>query len=191
METLIDAWSQGWDNYHPQWRCKYLTSSRNCEGGRGELHAITNCFHPQQKDQSYWNCTPETCPLVRQTEETDMAKVRTFDTGATRDTEDGKLDYEGFLSGRVLKRYAEYMHKHRIQTDGTQRDSDNWQRGIPRSAYMKSKWRHFMDTFLLHRDLPHLATVPDLEESLCAELFNTMGYLHELLKERDDETVSR
>jgi len=38
-----------------------------------------------------------------------MEKVRTFDTGATRDTEDGKLDYEGFLSGRVLKRYAEYM----------------------------------------------------------------------------------
>ena len=41
-------------------------------------------------------------------------KIRTFETGATRDTELGKLDYEGFLSPTVLKAYAEYLNKHRV-----------------------------------------------------------------------------
>src|SRR5262249_20215749 len=57
--------------------------------------------------------------------------ARIFKTGATRDTDTGKLDYEGFLSPLVLKRYAEYMHQHRVMKDGAMRASDNWQRGIP------------------------------------------------------------
>jgi len=32
--------------------------------------------------------------------------MRQFESGATRDTEDGKLDYEGFLSPAVLLRFA-------------------------------------------------------------------------------------
>jgi len=116
--------------------------------------------------------------------------MREFDTGATRDSDENKYDYEGILSPCVLKRYAEYMHKHRIQADGKLRDSDNWQKGIPVEQYMKSKWRHFMDTWMLHRQLMNeIKSFPDrseedinLEESLCAELFNTMGMLHELLK---------
>ena len=72
-----------------------------------------------------------------------MTAVRTFDTGATRDTDDGKLDYEGFISPLVLERFARYMHTHRLQPDGTLRDSDNWQKGIPRDQYIKSAWRHF------------------------------------------------
>jgi hypothetical protein len=113
--------------------------------------------------------------------------VRTFDTGATRDTDAGKLDYEGFLSPLVLRRYAEYMHKHRIQADGTERASDNWQKGIPYDAYMKSKWRHFMDTWTMHR-LPRYSHDDALAESLCAEIFNSMGYLHELLKDSVQST---
>jgi len=41
-----------------------------------------------------------------------MGKIRKFDTGATRDTNEGKYDYEGILSPTVIKRYAEYMNKH-------------------------------------------------------------------------------
>lgn len=107
--------------------------------------------------------------------------MRTFDTGATRDTEVGKLDYEGFLSPLVLRRFAEYMDKHRYQADGNVRDSDNWQKGIPMDAYMKSGWRHFMDWWTLHRD-PNIDG--DIEEALAAMLFNVQGYLHELLKHR-------
>ena len=107
--------------------------------------------------------------------------MREFDTGATRDTDTNKLDYEGFLSPLVLERYAQYLNKHRVQADGKLRDSDNWQKGIPIKVYMKSKWRHFMDTWLWYRVKPVGANI---EESLCAVIFNAQGYLFELLKER-------
>lgn len=102
--------------------------------------------------------------------------VRKFETGATRDTDTSKYDYEGFLSPLVVERYAEYMHKNRHQRDGTLRASDNWQKGIPLDVYMKSLWRHFMSMWKAHRrgDVQ--------EEEMCAILFNTMGYLHEHLK---------
>ena len=106
-------------------------------------------------------------------------RIRTFGSGATRDTDVGKLDYEGFLSPLVLKRYAEYLNKHRIQSDGKLRDSDNWQKGIPIKEYMKSKARHFFSTWLWHRNK---SVGIDIEDTLCAEMFNTMGMLLELLK---------
>ncbi len=110
--------------------------------------------------------------------------MRTFETGATRNDDEDRLDYEGFLSPRVLVRFAQYMHTHRKQADGKLRDSDNWQKGIPITQYMKSKWRHFMDTWVWHRTKPVDA---DIEDSLCAELFNTMGMLDEVLKEKEGE----
>jgi hypothetical protein len=114
-------------------------------------------------------------------------RVRQFASGATRDGEDGKLDYEGFLSPLVLERFARYMHKHRAQGDGKLRDSDNWQKGIPLAAYMKSGWRHFMDWWQIHRGKPwgRPAENEALEDALCALLFNVQGYLHELLSERE------
>ena len=107
--------------------------------------------------------------------------MREFDTGATRDTEEGKLDYEGFLSPLVIERYGQYMNTHRIQADGKLRASDNWQKGIPREAYIKSGWRHFFDWWALHRGYNRDV---QLQDALCALLFNVMGYLHEVLKER-------
>ena len=106
---------------------------------------------------------------------------RTFESGATRDTDTGKLDYEGFLSPLVLERYAQYLNKHRTMKDGTERASDNWQNGIPLSVYMKSLLRHVVAVWTIHRGWPHKE---DLEEALCAVMFNTMGYLHEILKFR-------
>ncbi len=110
--------------------------------------------------------------------------MRHFDTGATRDTDEGKLDYEGALSHSVLQRYAEYMLKHCTQADGGARDCDNWQKGIPKVAYMKSMFRHFMDVWLYHRGG---SSREALEESLCALLFNVMGYFHEFIKENEHE----
>lgn len=109
--------------------------------------------------------------------------MRTFDSGATRDDNEDKYNYEGLLSPIVLVRYAQYMHKHRKQADGKLRDADNWQKGIPVKTYMEGKWRHFMDTWLHHRLRTDLSNSEDIEESLCAELFNTMGMLYEILKE--------
>lgn len=119
-----------------------------------------------------------------------MGETRVFDTGATRDTDLNKLDYEGFLSPLVLQRFAEYMNRHRVQTDGKLRDSDNWQKGIPKAAYMKSMWRHFMDVWKWHRGLEVTqlnnagGELVEQDECLCALLFNVMGYLHEDLKDR-------
>jgi hypothetical protein len=117
-----------------------------------------------------------------------MTQVRTFDTGATRDSDDGKFDYEGFLSPAVLEEFAAYMHRNRVQSDGSLRASDNWQKGIPVDQYMKSWWRHFMDVWMLHRGLEPASGV-DMITSLCACLFNNMGMLHELLNE-ERETQS-
>ena len=104
--------------------------------------------------------------------------VRTFETGATRDTDVDKLDYEGFLCPLVLERYAQYLHKHR-QTANGMRDSDNWQNGIPLDVYMKSAWRHFHAVWKHHRSNKK----GDVTEDIAALLFNMMGYMHELLKQ--------
>lgn len=107
--------------------------------------------------------------------------MRRFESGATRDDSESKLDFEGFIDPLVLEAYASYMHKHRKQADGQLRDSDNWQRGIPKDAYMKSAFRHLVDWWKQHRG--HVGQ-DVIEESICALIFNAMGYLHELIKER-------
>ena len=112
--------------------------------------------------------------------------MQTFETGATRDDSDDKLNYIGFLSPFVIKRYSEYLHAHRKQSDGNMRPADNWKAGIPKQKYLESMARHFMDVWLIHEgceclDLRDKHTI-SLEEALCAVIFNAMGYLHELEK---------
>jgi hypothetical protein len=114
-----------------------------------------------------------------------MGSTQRFATGATRDADEGKLDYEGFLSPLAIKRYAQYMHEHRMQSDGTLRDSDNWAKGIPRRKYMKSLYRHVLDVWYLLREYPELATTNDIQDALCGVMFNSMGMLHEILLKRD------
>ena len=110
-----------------------------------------------------------------------MAGWREFSTGATRNSEEGKFDYEGFLSPLALERYAKYMHMHRHLESGEMRSSDNWQKGIPLDVYMKSLWRHHVEVWKHHRKV---STSETLEDALCAILFNTFGYLHETLKQK-------
>ena len=116
-------------------------------------------------------------------------QVARFASGATRDTDEGKLDYEGFLSPLVLRRFAQYMHKHRRQSDGTLRDGDNWQRGMTRKRYRQSLLRHVMELWLVERgasQVPASERDPqDEDEILCAILFNVQGLLLERLLGRD------
>lgn len=122
--------------------------------------------------------------------EEEADKIRQFSTGATRNLDKSKLDYEGFLSPLALKAFAEYMHSHRQQKDDTFRDSDNWQKGIPHDVYVKSLFRHFFDLWSLHRGgapiSPDSGLQVDQVEALCAMMFNVQGLLHELLKERSN-----
>lgn len=130
--------------------------------------------------EEYW---VEDTPLVAKfMEELDQVPyMREFTTGATRNTDEDKIDFEGFLSPLALEEFAKYMHTHRIQADGKLRDSDNWQKGIPMEAYMKSMYRHFFDTWKNYRGLE---TPEEQITNLCGMLFNVQGMLHELLKKK-------
>lgn len=113
--------------------------------------------------------------------------MRTFESGAKRDTDEGKLDYEGFLCPFVETRFAEYMNKHRVCADGSLRDSDNWQKGIPIPVYMKSLLRHTWELWRMHRDKFYNDKPHCKEEVLCAIKFNVNGLLHEMLKSHGQE----
>ncbi len=109
-----------------------------------------------------------------------MAKIRTFETGATRNSLEGKLDYYGFLSPAVLRRFAQYMYKNRKQADGSLREPANWTKGIPKDAYIASLWRHVMELSLHHSGTEEA----DIEDVLSAIIFNASGYLYEQLQDR-------
>lgn len=108
--------------------------------------------------------------------------MRKFETGATRDQDDTKPDYRGYLSPIVLEAFGQYMLANQIQADGTKRDSDNWKKGIPMDVYMSSFWRHFMEVYKNHE--VGILDVNDQIEALCACMFNVQGMLFELLMAR-------
>ena len=131
-------------------------------------------------------------------------EVKMLPSGATRSAEGGKFDYEGFINPGVLFEYSKYLHKHRVQADGSFRDSDNWQKGMSNDDYMKPLLRHTMDAWLIHRgyavykekaeqgEATHIGTglelVPiswhrtSLKDSLCGIIFNASGYILNLIK---------
>ena len=116
-------------------------------------------------------------PIIRSPEQ---PSKRTFDTGATRDLDDGKLDYEGFLSPQVLQAFAQYMHGHRFMKDGSVRDSDNWQKGFPAGVAEKSLSRHYLDFWIMDRQGVDSYKRPDGEEvtildALMGILFNVQA----------------
>ena len=151
----------------------------------------SDCNSYDACNQSNWrsatNCTLFVSKLPAGGKETNpksSTEIRKFDTGATRDTVEGKLDYVKALSPIVLRRYVQYLDKHRVQSDGNMRDFDNWKKGIPLETYHSSKGRHFMATWLLAEgyEVSDNHGPVDEEDALCGELFNVMGRLHEILK---------
>ena len=111
--------------------------------------------------------------------------MRQFETGATRDDDTEKLDFEGFISPAAMLLFAQYMREHRVQADGSLRDSDNWQKGMPRRQYMKSLIRHVWELWRIWRVVPEAED--KLVELLCAILFNVQGFLFEITMGRDVE----
>ena len=153
-----------------------------------EMHRC-NCNAKSKEDHEAW------CRRLSYLDRVgDECVVRAFASGATRDVDDKKYDYEGFLSPRAIRRYGEYMNKHKHQADGSIRASDNWQRGIPIPVYMKSLLRHTLDAHAIHRGLRTFDTKDGsevgIEDTLCAILFNAFGYLHEHLKQKEREATN-
>ena len=116
-------------------------------------------------------------------------EIRQFDTGANRNGVEGKMDFEGFLSPLVLERYAQYMQKHRHLADGSLRDSDNWQKLFGSdhgNVCIKSAWRHFFSWWKSHRGYK---TEEDIEESICALMFNAQAYLFKILSDKESKVT--
>lgn len=109
----------------------------------------------------------------------DIAAIRIFETGATRNLDADKPDLAKYLSPLVLRRFGEYMAKNAVQADGSIREGDNWKKGIPLDSFLSSGWRHLLDWWLEHDGFE---SREGLEDALCGLLFNAMGYLHETLK---------
>ena len=111
--------------------------------------------------------------------------MKYFKTGAYRDSSNNKLDFEGFFSPLVLERYAQYLHKHRVQSDGKLRDSDNWQLGMDIKTYQKGLVRHLFQAWGVWRGYKvrdDKGELVELQDALCAVMFNAQGYLYEILR---------
>lgn len=119
--------------------------------------------------------------------------IRTFDGGATRDTDVGKPNYIRALSPLVLQRYVAYLGEHRVQSDGNLRDWDNWKKGIPKQTYLEGLDRHRMALWLIHEGFPAYDNHGPvaIEDALCGIIFNASGYLHGLLKPKDSGTTTK
>lgn len=104
-------------------------------------------------------------------EPTQKKEVRTFVTGAIRDSEENKEDYTETISWTAFKRYSEYMtSKKKVYGSG------NFKKGIDISSYERSLLRHISKYMInkyeggnLEKDQDHL--------SAC--VFNIFGIMHE------------
>jgi len=125
----------------------------------------------------------------------DDGVMRAFDTGATRDTAEGKLDPEGFTHPKVMEQYYKYMNMNRLQSDGKLRDSDNWQKGIDMTVYMKSLTRHYQEmwqTYRTHQRFEgsemEMSRDKQIEymSAMCGIVFNIQGFMLEWLKKNPE-----
>ena len=106
--------------------------------------------------------------------------MRKFKSGATRNNDEQKINIIGSFSPLVVCRFAQFMRDHNIKDGKLKRDEANWKKGMPKQSYLESKARHFLDTWKTHEGYED----GNIEEMLCADIFNSMGHLHELLVEK-------
>jgi len=182
-------------------RLEYLGVDVNALGESGEVVEIGNEILSYRVNfpnlNEYWWLNKQDLELVgrkskRKAKATSQpetpSQIRKFATGATRDTLEGKLSYVKALSPIVLQRYVQYLDAHRLQPDGSMRDFDNWKKGIDIDAYFDGLGRHFVAVWLLQQgfDTKDNHGPVTLEDSLCAVIFNSMGWLFEILKEKEN-----
>lgn len=98
-------------------------------------------------------------------------KITTFNTGAIRDSQEGKEDYIETISWTAFRRYAQYMTGKKKKYG-----AGNFKKGIPVSSYEQSLVRH------IQKYLANKYENQGLEESedhLSAMVFNIFGIMHE------------
>lgn len=119
--------------------------------------------------------------------------VEKFAGGATRSDSSDRYDPEGYFSPIAWERIAEYLQKHQVQADGSIRESDNWQKGVPAERFMRGLWRHMLHLWIRHRGYVPMDpnAGEDIEEDLCAIAWNAQGMLHFILKAKQEELAAR
>lgn len=132
-------------------------------------------------------------------------KIRKLDSGAVRDTDNGKFEYLGFMHPLNDYSFAKYMHEHRKMADGSLRDSNNWWAGFGLDVCIQSLVRHVEDLKMIYagyyvyekrdgtkaerivlkerlKKLPGNYKEITVEESTNAIRFNSMAYQLEHFK---------
>lgn len=174
-----------------------------------EIHSPLDCQRPECTGPHEGDLTPETLELALQEFEkaafgdlrpritfhngstilfiddpqADKPAIRTFDTGATRDTAAGKFEYAGYLSPLFINAFGRYMNKHQQLPDGSRRACDNWQNGMPLEVYVQSAWRHFFDFWAIARGFDvedEKGNLVEMSEAIMGLVFNLQGYWHEI-----------
>ncbi len=100
-----------------------------------------------------------------------MSKITKFETGAIRDSQDGKEDYIETISWTAIKRLARYMTAKKAKYG-----AGNFKKGIPIDSYEKSLLRH-IQKYLENKYED--GQVEKEEDHLSAILFNVCGIIHE------------
>lgn len=92
----------------------------------------------------------------------DSGQREEFESGARRDTQDGKPRYD-LIAPAPLKRVAELMARGAVKYG-----DHNWMKGMPASRFLASLMRHVEAYRLGDRDEDHLA----------AAVFNALAIMH-------------
>lgn len=104
---------------------------------------------------------------------------RTFDTGATRDIDDGKLEYSRYINPLADYSFAKYMLWKQIIW-WEYRRGDNWQKWIPEESLFDSLIRHTEIVKLLRKWYDVIETKKDwlveLHVSKDTEMIDTSKY---------------
>lgn len=98
-------------------------------------------------------------------------KITQFDTGAIRDSQDGKVNLIETISFTAHHRYAVYMTGKRAKYGG-----GNFKKGIPIESYEQSLLRHVDKYF---RNKYENGNDEPFEDHLAAIRFNVDGIMHE------------
>lgn len=110
--------------------------------------------------------------------------MRKWKSGGIRDTDEGKIDFRGFLCPVVLKKYGEYMAKHQTQADGKKRESDNWKKGFGDKHFdvcMSSLLRHVHDMWMEHEGEK---SRDGIEDAMMGSIFNLIAYANKFYKKK-------
>ena len=96
----------------------------------------------------------------------DSGKRETYESGAVRDTNEGKIRYD-LLPIECLKRLADHY------TKGAKKyDDNNWKKGIPTDRFIESTWRHWAEYLLGETEEDHLSAI----------VFNVFGIMFNEIK---------